>query len=407
MNIFKPIFIKIADIIIMIISAIFSLPSIIKNSFNNSKNENDGSSNNNISNNNTLNDTVNNDGNDNYANDTSTKFDFSIVDAINDLNNTNYNSNINVNNNTIDIMDNGSNNLSKDSDGLIVNIISKIVNTINNNYDNHNNSNNGSSKFKAEYANNLNRQSSGFIEKYADFYKKVNLKVFIPVFVSIIVFLFIALTFIIGIEIAILMILLIFMAIFLIIRMPKMKKERSYTGVSNDLPYLLRQMVTELKSGKGLHDTMLAISNSDYGILSFEFSRVLEEIKYGESTENALIHMANRVKSDSLNRAVTQIIGTLRVGGDLSNTLNIIADDVSHDLQMKLKDYSQKLNAFVMLYTFLAILGPVIILIMVMPASTVMGDIVPPSLILVMYIVFFPMIVAFMGYMIKRLEPKL
>lgn len=60
-----------------------------------------------------------------------------------------------------------------------------------------------------------------------------------------------------------------------------------------------------------------------------------------------------------------------------------------------------------MLYTFLAILDPVIILIMVMAVSTVIGDIIPPILILVMYIVFFPVIVAFRGYIVKRLEPKL
>ncbi|MDR1721435.1 MAG: type II secretion system F family protein, partial [Methanobrevibacter sp.] len=194
---------------------------------------------------------------------------------------------------------------------------------------------------------------------------------------------------------------------FIVLYFPKIQKGKKDSNVSRELPYALRQMVTELKSGKGLHDTISSIAQSDYGELSFEFSRVLEEIKYGHTTETALLNMSKRVESEGLKRALFQIIGTLKTGGNLSNTLNIIAEDVSYDLRMKLKEYSQKLNAFVMIYTFLAILGPVIILIMVIAASTVVGDIVPPQLILIMYTLFFPMIVIFMGVLIKRMEPSL
>jgi flagellar protein FlaJ len=213
--------------------------------------------------------------------------------------------------------------------------------------------------------------------------------------------------FLLGFEIAMAIILLFLMIVFGILYLPKMNKDKSTSEISKELPYALRQMVTELRSGKGLHDTISSIASSDYGALSFEFSRVIEEIKYGGNTEKALLNMSNRVSSDGLTRAVQQIVGTLRTGGNLASTLNIIAEDISFDLQIKLKEYSQKLNAFIMIYTFLAILGPVILLIMLMAASTVMGDIVPGDVVLIMYIFFFPMIVVFMGLMIKRLEPSL
>ncbi|KZX15513.1 bacterial type II secretion system protein F domain protein [Methanobrevibacter cuticularis] len=210
-----------------------------------------------------------------------------------------------------------------------------------------------------------------------------------------------------GLEIAIVIILLFLMVGFSIFYLPKMKNEKNNSEISKELPYALRQMVTELRSGKGLYDTLSSIANSNYGYLSIEFSRVLEEIKYGESTEKALLNLSNRVSSEGLNRSIQQIIGTLKTGGNLANTLNIIAEDISYDLQLKLKDYSQKLNAFILIYTFLAILGPVIFLIMLMAASSIIGDIIPPNVILIIYIFFFPMIVIFMGLMIKRLEPSL
>ena len=188
---------------------------------------------------------------------------------------------------------------------------------------------------------------------------------------------------------------------------PKIKKQNDYASFSKELPYALRQLATELRAGRSLFDSLDSVANSDYGILSLEFSRVLEEIKYGESTENAFLNLEKRVDSKALSRVIYEILTSLRIGANLSNSLSIIADDVNFDIRMKLKEYSEKLNAFVMIYTFLAILAPVILLTMLLAASVVIGDLVPGDLILVLYSVFFPMIIVFLGLAIKKLEPKI
>ena len=188
---------------------------------------------------------------------------------------------------------------------------------------------------------------------------------------------------------------------------PKIIKQNEYASFSKELPYALRQLATELRSGRGLFDSLDSVASSDYGILSLEFSRVLEEIKYGESTENAFLNLEKRVDSKALSRTIYEILTSLRIGANLSNSLSIIADDVNFDIRMKLKEYSEKLNAFVMIYTFLAILAPVILLTMLLAASVVIGDLVPGDLILVLYSVFFPMIIVFLALAIKKLEPKI
>ncbi|BDH80066.1 MAG TPA: type II secretion system F family protein [Methanothermobacter sp.] len=189
---------------------------------------------------------------------------------------------------------------------------------------------------------------------------------------------------------------------------PKLQKGRKSSEASRQLPFALRQMATELRAGLGLHDTMRSVALSGYGALSEEFARTLEEIKYGESTENALREMCNRVDSEGLDRAVYQITRTLESGGDLAKTLNIIAEDIAYEMRMKLRDYSQKLNSFTMIYMFIAILGPVIFLVMLLAAATIMeGSVLPPIAILLLYLLLFPMIVGFMAFMVKRLEPKL
>ncbi len=210
-----------------------------------------------------------------------------------------------------------------------------------------------------------------------------------------------------GLEITLMYSTLIGMLYIFIFYYPQIKTKRGYDDLNQELPYALRHMGIELKSGKGLHDALMTVKNADYGSLSKEFNRVLEEIKFGKSTEDSLLEMSSRVKSEGLSRAVQQIIGTLRVGGNLSNSLDIIAKDISFDMQIKLKEYSQKLNSMILIYTFLAILAPVISLIMLMAGSTVIGDVVSGNLVYVIYCLFFPSIVMFMGVFFKKLEPKI
>lgn len=210
-----------------------------------------------------------------------------------------------------------------------------------------------------------------------------------------------------GLEISLMFVVLIMMLYIFMRIYPQLMQKRAFSDLNQELPYALRHMGVELKSGKGLHDTLLTVSKANYGSFSRELTRVLEQVRYGKSMENALFEMSNRIGSDGLSRAVHQIIGTLRVGGNLSSSLEVIADDISFEMHIKLKDYSQRLNAFILIYTFLAILAPVILLIMLMAASTVMGDIIPSNIIIMMYVVLFPMIVVFMGVLIKKLEPKI
>ncbi|WP_295601108.1 type II secretion system F family protein [uncultured Methanobrevibacter sp.] len=226
-------------------------------------------------------------------------------------------------------------------------------------------------------------------------------------FIIILSVLTVLISFLTSIEISAMYLVIVFMAYVFVIHYPDMKEKRNYSDLNQDLPYALRHMGIELKSGKGLHDALLTIRNADYGSLSREFTRVLEEIKFGRSTEDSLLEMSHRVKSEGLSRAIHQIIGTLRVGGNLANSLEIIAQDISFDMQIKLKEYSQKLNSFILIYTFLVILAPVISLIMLMAGSTVIGDVVSSELLFVIYGIFFPLIVVFMGLFIKKLEPQI
>ena len=161
--------------------------------------------------------------------------------------------------------------------------------------------------------------------------------------------LFLLINLFISLEISGIYIVLVLMTYIFVFYYPQIQQQRNYSDINQELPYALRHIGIELKSGKGLHDTLRTIKNADYGSISQEFNRILEEIKFGKSTEESLLEMSTRVKSEGLTRAIHQIISTLRVGGNLSNSLDIIAKDISFDMQIKLKEYSQKLNSFILI----------------------------------------------------------
>lgn len=249
----------------------------------------------------------------------------------------------------------------------------------------------------------LNKQYNNINE--FNFYSFI-LRIILIIF-SILTMIAALISYFISLELGLAILLLFALIAFGILYYPKIKKQNDYSSFSKELPYALRQLVTELRSGKSLFDSLDSIASSDYEVLSLEFSRVLEEIKYGESTENAFLNLEKRVNSQALSRVIYEILTSLRVGANLSSSLSIIAEDINFDIRMKLKEHGEKLNAFIMIYTFLAILAPVILLTILLASSVIIGDLVPSDLILILYSLFFPMIIVFLGFAIKKLEPKI
>ncbi|RAP47154.1 MAG: hypothetical protein BZ136_06655 [Methanosphaera sp. rholeuAM74] len=188
---------------------------------------------------------------------------------------------------------------------------------------------------------------------------------------------------------------------------PNIKEEQRRKDILKNLPFALRQLSTELKAGIGLMDALKTISTSQYGELSKEFTITLEEIYYGTSYNEAFNNLSKRTKTDIMDRIIQQILKTLNNGGNLADTLNKIADENSNNMRIKYKEYSEKLNSIMLIYMFIAVLIPVIMFIMIIAATTVIGPIMNPNMIMFMYLLLFPMIITLMIIFIKRLEPTL
>jgi len=151
---------------------------------------------------------------------------------------------------------------------------------------------------------------------------------------------------------------------------PNSKAKKIAQQIDKELPFALRHMSIEIRAGVGIYKTMQSIASSGYGPLSDGFKWVLHQIEKGVSTEEALEAWANRTKSQSLNRVTSHIIRALRTGGNLSEIMVTIAEDVSFERKMKISDFAEKLNLLGLFLMFATVVGPVMLTILTTIASS-------------------------------------
>jgi pilus assembly protein TadC len=204
-------------------------------------------------------------------------------------------------------------------------------------------------------------------------------------------------------------ILFLFFSLTIMLLIPKSKANTRGENVSTELPFALRHMSTELKSGIGLFKTLQAIASSDYGILSEEFARTINEIEEGTDTRDALKHLAMRSQSIALRNALLHINRALKTGGNLSKVMNEIAEDVSFELRMKVRDFSEKINFFGVIFIIGGIVMPVMIAILAGILNAPLGIkmvSLSPELVLIFYVIIMPLILGLLVFYLKMIQPK-
>ncbi len=196
--------------------------------------------------------------------------------------------------------------------------------------------------------------------------------------------------------------------VLLIVRMyPKQVANRRAGEANRAIPFALRHLATQLQSGIGLFESLTSVANAGYGALSEEIGRVILDINRGVPVEEALERFSQRVPTEGIQKTVRNMIRAMRTGGDLAETLTILADEVGFELRMKLRDYAQTLNTFGLLYMMLSVVAPVMLMATNMAVSTLSGYMVFDTITLaVLYLVLIPFLLFYFGLFVKKMEPQ-
>jgi len=195
---------------------------------------------------------------------------------------------------------------------------------------------------------------------------------------------------------------------------PKRKAMARGNQISVELPFALRHMATELKAGIGLYRTIQAIALAGYGPLSEEFARAVTEIEEGIDSRDALKHLAARTQSKALVNALAHLVRAMETGGNLSTAMNEIAEDVSFEMRLKVRDFSQKMNFFGIIFIFTAIVFPVIITILGMIRNSPVSAAAPAfsqiplsvEVITIIYVLIIPGLLIGLVAIIKAMQPR-
>ncbi|MBI4214701.1 type II secretion system F family protein [archaeon] len=203
-----------------------------------------------------------------------------------------------------------------------------------------------------------------------------------------------------------------FFSILVALLIPSSRAQKLGGEIDKQLPFALRHMSIEIRAGVGIFKTMESIASSGYGPVSDGFRYVLFSIEKGIPTEQALENWAERTKSDGLKRAMSHFVRALRTGGNLSQIMITIAEDVAFERRIKISEYAEKLN---LLSLFIMMVG--IVLPVMMTVLTAIGSMpsiqsflasfsfFSPALLAVVYFLVVPMLLGVFIIFIKGADP--
>jgi archaeal flagellar protein FlaJ len=139
---------------------------------------------------------------------------------------------------------------------------------------------------------------------------------------------------------------------------PNLEIRRRARLIDRDLEYMLKDMRIQLSAGVPLFDTLVNIVRGGYGECSNICEGIIQEVEQGRSITEVLDNVGMWSPSEYLRRMLWQIVNALKSGSDVSEALEIIANDIRLDKENRIKSYGKELNLYGLVYLMFAIIGP-------------------------------------------------
>ena len=141
---------------------------------------------------------------------------------------------------------------------------------------------------------------------------------------------------------------------------PRILAQQNATGIDQGLMFALRSMQIQVNSGVSLYDAMSNVAQSNYGVISEEFEKVVQEVNAGVSEAAALERLALRTQSEFLRKTIWQIVTNIRTGSPISVALQSILETLTEFESRAIKSYAAELNMWILLYLLMAAALPTI-----------------------------------------------
>lgn len=162
------------------------------------------------------------------------------------------------------------------------------------------------------------------------------------------------------------------MAFFYFIKYADVKAERVRKEISSEIVFAGRYLIIELESGVPIYDAFNNLAGA-FPIVGKYFAEVIAKVDLGTTFEDALNETISVTPSPQLRKMLWQILNSLKTGAEVSDSLNIVFDQMIREQQILVKEYGRKLNPLAMFYMIMAIIVPSLGVTMLLVLASFLG----------------------------------
>ncbi len=196
------------------------------------------------------------------------------------------------------------------------------------------------------------------------------------------------------------------------LRIPASNAIKRANNIDKEMPFALRHMSIEIRAGVGIYKTMESVANAGYGPLSDDFHWILSQIERGVPAEDAMEKWAERTRSDSVKRVTSHLVRALKTGGNLSEIMVTIAEDVAFERKQKIADFAEKLNLLGLFLLMVSVVFPTMVTILTAIGSTpsiqqylALFSFFTPQFLFLIYFFICPALIGVFIYFVRASDP--
>ena len=140
-------------------------------------------------------------------------------------------------------------------------------------------------------------------------------------------------------------------------REPDVKIRRREIEIDKEVLFAGRFLLVKIGSGMPLINSLVEASKS-YGVASSYFKEIVKDIETGSPMEEALERAMTYCPSKKFQKILFQITNALKIGIDVTKSLEAVLDQITNEQLLEIKKYGKKLNSVTLFYMLLAVVLP-------------------------------------------------
>jgi flagellar protein FlaJ len=189
---------------------------------------------------------------------------------------------------------------------------------------------------------------------------------------------------------------------FVLVRYPRILAVKRAELIDRDLIFALKDLLLNISAGLSLFESINKVSKANYGYVSTDFRKVVENTNQGMPLDDALEDLALRTSSDYMRNALWQTVNAVKAGTSVKDALSSIIEALVREQKRKIVNYIQELNVLTMLYMLFAVAVPTIITTVLVVLTSLMGTGVDESTYLLVIVVCVMVQIMLVGFIRSR-----